>query len=277
MTKPALLSRLGLGDPVAREESVLDELVEVRPEPLLDLRRVLHCRQSPEPFGAHVVVALLELELRPVAAVIEIGEVEEGAHVERLSDGAKLLHQGEVQAGEMILFERADDRLGESDGAGLDRVAGELAALDENLGEDVERVLDVPAVLFFEMGADKRVVNFVQGAGELLAVAAAPFLAADEPADLPPGEGDFVADGSAVVGVLLEERDEYLVRQRAGLPEARVGADGDVPLGLPPSQTYLVGALGGRALVVTEEGAGDAQQGALHEELLLWSGLASPP
>ena len=85
--------------------------------------------------------------------------MEEGAHVERLANGAQLLHQREVQAGEMILPKRLNDRLGERDGACLDRVARELATLDENFGEDVERVLDVPAVLLFEMGADERVVK----------------------------------------------------------------------------------------------------------------------
>ena len=109
----------------------------------------------------------------------------------------------------------------------------------------------------------------MQGAGELFAVAAAPLLTADKSADLPPGKGDFVADGSAVVGVLLEERDEYLMRQGAWLPEPWVGADGEVPLGLAPAQTYLVGVLPGRPVIVTEEGAGDAQQSALHEELFL--------
>ena len=89
----------------------------------------------------------------------------------------------------------------------------------------------VAAARFLEMRRDERVVDFVQRADELLAVAAAPLLASDEPADLAAGEGYFFADRLAVVGVLLEERDEHLMRQGPGLAEARIGADDDVLVG----------------------------------------------
>ena len=68
--------------------------------------------------------------------------MEEEAHVERLADCPELLHQRVIEADEMVVPQRAHDRLGEGDGACLDRVALELAPLDPHLREDVERVLD---------------------------------------------------------------------------------------------------------------------------------------
>ena len=68
--------------------------------------------------------------------------MEEEAHVERLADCPELRHQRVIEADEMVVPQRAHDRLGEGDGARLDRVALELAPLDPHLREDVERVLD---------------------------------------------------------------------------------------------------------------------------------------
>src|SRR3954453_17456166 len=112
----------------------------------------------------------------------------------------------------MVVPQRAHDRFGEGNGAGLDRVALELAPLDPHLREDVERVLDEAPSALFEMRRDERVVDFAQRAGQLFAVLPSPLLAADQTADFAAGERDLVRYRAAVVGMLLDQRDEDPVR-----------------------------------------------------------------
>ena len=100
--------------------------------------------------------------------------MEEAAHVECLPDGAELLHERVIETGEVFVLQRAHDRLSKRDGAGLDRIARKLATLDQNFRKDRERVFDELAAWLFEMRLDERVMNFVQRAGELLAVATSP-------------------------------------------------------------------------------------------------------
>ena len=87
-----------------------------------------------------------------------------------------------------------------------------------------------PPVLL-EMRRDECVVDFAQRAGQLFAVLAAPLLAADQTADFAAGERDLVRYRAAVIGVLLDQRDEDLVRELTGLAERRVGPDRDALLG----------------------------------------------
>ena len=106
--------------------------------------------------------------------------MEEEPHVERLADRAELLHQRVIEAGEVIVVSDATIGAASVTVHRLDRVARELAPLDPDLGKDIERVLDELASRSPEIRLDERVVDFVQGAGKLLAVAAAPLLAADQ-------------------------------------------------------------------------------------------------
>src|ERR1700689_762592 len=110
------------------------------------------------------------------------------SHVEGLADRAEFDHQAVIEAGEMLVLQRCNDRVGQRDRAGLDGVAGKLASFEKDFGKDVEGVLDVPAGGVLELGSDERVVDFVQRTRELFAVAPSPLLAADEPPDLSPGE-----------------------------------------------------------------------------------------
>src|SRR5271165_5082456 len=114
--------------------------------------------------------------------------MEEEAHVEGLPDRAELLHQWKVEARKMFILKRTDDRLRDRDGASLDGVTRELAALDQYLRKDVERMLLVAAAGLLEVRRDERVVDFMQRAHELLTVPTAPLLASNEPADLTPRE-----------------------------------------------------------------------------------------
>src|SRR5260370_39504983 len=106
--------------------------------------------EAAEPLGANVLVSLLEREMQ-CRTDVQVRKMEEEAHVERLSDRPELLHQRVVEADEMLILERLHDGSGEHDRACLNRVAREFAALDPDLREDVERVLDEPAVPLFEM------------------------------------------------------------------------------------------------------------------------------
>ena len=90
--------------------------------------------------------------------------MKEEAHVERLADGAELHHQRMIETGEVFVLQRCDDRIGERDGARFDRIARELAALNPNLREDIEGVLDETSVAILELRFDERVMNFVQRA-----------------------------------------------------------------------------------------------------------------
>src|SRR3954453_22361575 len=168
----------------------------------------------------------------------------------------------------MVVPQRAHDRFGEGDGARLDRIALELAPLDPHLREDVERVLDEAPASLLEMRRDERVVNFAQCAGQLFAVLAAPLLAADQTADLAASESDLVRDWAAVVGMLLDQRDEDLVRELTGLAERRVGPDRDALLGTGGVKLDLTGAQRGALRVVAEQRAGDAEQIILQVELV---------
>ena len=234
-----------------------------------DLRSMGEDREPAEPFRADVVVAFLEHEALGVRAVVEIGEMKEEAHVERLTDGAEAHHQRVIETGKVFVLERCDDRVGERDGACFDGVARELAALDPNLREDVERVLDEASVAILEMRFDERVMDFVQRARQLLAVAAAPGFAADHAHDLALGERDFLWHRTAVVGVLLDEGDENFVCERARLTKARVGTDDDIFLLYSLVEVYLFGA-GRRAFcIMAKQRPGDAQQRVLHEHLVV--------
>ena len=93
--------------------------------------------------------------------VIEIGEVKEQSHVKRLSNRAEPLHQRMIQAGEMLVLKRGDDRFCERDGAGFDRIARELAAFDQKFRKYIERVLDEFTARIFEMRLYERVVDLV--------------------------------------------------------------------------------------------------------------------
>jgi hypothetical protein len=87
------------------------------------------------------------------------------------------LHQLVIETGEMLVFQRGDDRFRERDRAGFDWITGEFPGLDENLRKDVERVLGISAGAAFEVGSDKCVMDLVQRPRELLAVLASPLAA----------------------------------------------------------------------------------------------------
>ena len=119
-----------------------------------DLRFMCEDREAAKPLRADVVVAFLEHEALTVGTVIQIGEVKEEAHVERLADGAELHHQSVIETGEVFVLQRRDDRVGKPDGACLRWGRSQVAALDPNLREDVERVLDEASVAILEMRFD---------------------------------------------------------------------------------------------------------------------------
>ena len=124
-----------------------------------------------------------------------------------------------------------------------------------------------PPVLL-EMRRDECVVDFAQRAGQLFAVLAAPLLAADQTADLAAGERDLVRYRAAVIGMLLDQRDEDFVRELTGLAERRVGPDREALFGNGGVELDFSGAQRGAFRVVAEQRAGDAEQIVLHVELL---------
>src|SRR5262249_47735895 len=85
---------------------------------------------------------------------------------QRLPDRAELEHEGVVQAGEMLILQGRDNWLGQCHRAGLDRIAGEFTALDENFGENVEGVFDQSGVTVLEGRGDKGIVNISCSARE---------------------------------------------------------------------------------------------------------------
>ena len=87
----------------------------------------------------------------------------------------------------MSILQRRHDGPRERHGARLDRIGGVFAPLQINLRKDIERVLH-ELVCGFEAGSDERVVNFIEGARELLAGAASPLGAADEAHEFALGE-----------------------------------------------------------------------------------------
>ena len=130
----------------------------------------------------------------------------------------------------------------------------------------------------FETGADEGVVNFIEGARELLAGAASPLGTADEAHQFALGERHVCLGRAPVTGMLLDERNENLVRQRARLPEFRIGADDDILFRHSPVEFNLLG-VGRRSLgIVAEQRAGNAQQRVFHVELVcLLDRLRSSP
>ena len=110
----------------------------------------------------------------------------------------------------------------------------------------------------FEAGADEGVVNFIEGARELLAGAASPLGAADEAHEFTLGERYVCLGRTAVAGMLLDERNENLVGQRARLSELGIGTDDDFLFRHSPVELDLLG-VGWRPLgVVAKQRAGNA-------------------
>ena len=70
-----------------------------------DLGPVLEDGEGAEPFRADVVIALLERQACAAPTVMQVGEVEEQSHVERLPDGAELHHESVVEAGEVLVLQ----------------------------------------------------------------------------------------------------------------------------------------------------------------------------
>src|SRR6202521_978242 len=122
-----------------------------------------------------------------------------------------------IEAGEVLVLEGRDDGTRQRHGACLNRISLSLGALQEHLGEYVEGVLR-EAVAAFEIRSDERVVDFIERAGQLFAVASSPLAAADKPHELALGEGYLTADRATVIGMLLEDRHEYLMCKRSRLP-----------------------------------------------------------
>src|SRR4051794_34838356 len=118
------------------------------------------------------------------------------------------------------------------------------------------------------MRRDEGVVDFAQRAGQLFAILAAPLLAADQTADLAASERDLVRYRAAVVGMLLDQRDEDLVRELTGLAERRVGPDRDALFGDGGIELDFCGAQCGALRVMAEQRAGDAEQIVLQVELV---------
>ena len=83
-----------------------------------------------EPFGTNVSVLFSERQALFVVSVVHDREIVEQMHVERLADGAEAAQKNIVEAGEMIVLERSDDRVGERDRASDNGTAAVDAALD---------------------------------------------------------------------------------------------------------------------------------------------------
>ena len=97
-----------------------------------------------------------------------------------------------------------------------DRIVSRPLALDQNVGEDFERLLNKAPCLIFEMSDDVRVVNFEQGSMQVAAVAAAPFFPADETADFFSGEMNFPSNGTTVVGMFFRSATKTLCASGPG-------------------------------------------------------------
>src|SRR5665213_1323108 len=115
--------------------------------------------------------------------------------------------------------------------------------------------------------ADEGVVNLVQRSAELVAVAATPFLPADEPHEFALAEGDIGLHWPAIAGMLLEQRDEDLVGELAGLSKLRIGSDDNALFGDVCVDLDLTGVGRCPLRVMAEEGAGDPQKRVLQIEL----------
>ena len=112
-------------------------------------------------------------------------------------------------------------------------------------------------------------MNFIEGARELLAGAASPLGAADEAHEFALGERHVRLGRPAVAGMLLDERDENLVRQRARLSEFGIGTDDDILFRHSPVELNLLGVSRRPLGVMAEQRAGDAQQRVLHVEFVV--------
>ena len=82
--------------------------------------------------------------------------------------------------------------------------------------------------------------------------------------------------GAAVAGMLFDERHEDLVRERAWLPQLRVGPNDNILLRYSPVKFDLVGACRRPFCVVTKQRASDAQERVFHVELFAAVGGPAP-
>jgi hypothetical protein len=175
-----------------------------------------------------------------------------------------------IEASEVLVIERGEDGLGKRDGTRFDRIARELAPLDHNFRKDVEGVLGKFSGAVFEMSFDERVVNLVQGAREFFAVASAPLAATDRSHDFALSERNLLLDWSAVIRVLLDERDKDFVRELPRLPVFGIGSDDHVLVGRSPVELDLLRAARCAFGIMTEECARHAKQRVLYVELFNW-------
>ena len=74
--------------------------------------------------------------------------------------------------------------------------------------------------------------------------------------------------GPTVIGMLFDERNENLVRERTRLPEPRVGTDDDIFVGHSPIEFDLLRARRRAFGIMAKKGAGNAQKRVLHVELV---------
>ena len=118
--------------------------------------------EAAQPFGTDVVVAFGKRWAPARMVLVQIGEVEEQAHVERLADCAELLHQCVIEAGEMLVVEGLNYGVGNDDRAGNDGVGWRCATLNQDFVEDAEVVFDKP-VFFFEVCQKDFADNQVSG------------------------------------------------------------------------------------------------------------------
>ncbi len=114
-----------------------------------------------QPFGANVGVLFSECQALFVVSVVHDREIVEQMHVERLANGAEAIQENMVEAGEMIVLERSDDRIGECDRASDNGATAVDAALDQNLIEDVEIVFN-KTITGLEMREDVRIANLFE-------------------------------------------------------------------------------------------------------------------
>ena len=202
-----------------------------------------------------------------MVSIVQIGEVKKEPHVECLTNRAELLHQSMIEAGKVSILQRCHDGPRERHSARLNRIGGVFAPFQINLRKDIERVLHELGS-GFEAGSDEGIVNFIEGARELLAGAASPLGAADEAHEFALGERHVCLGRPAVTGMLLDERDENLVCQRARLSELRIGTNDDILFRHSPVELDLLGVSRRPLGVVAEQRAGDAQQRVLHVEFV---------
>ena len=101
----------------------------------LDHRWILEHREAAEPFVTNIVVALREREALAVMSVVQIGEVKKQSHEKRLPDRAELLHKLVIEAGEVPILQRCNDRPRERHGARLDRIGRRARAAPDKFPE----------------------------------------------------------------------------------------------------------------------------------------------